>query len=131
VIPPGAEQEGPPTLPAGLETVRTESGLEYLDIERGKGREVRAGARVRLRARTWLTDGTLVDSTEARGGEDRLTLGRGEGIAGLEEGLLGMRAGGRRRLIIPSDLAYGPRGRAPAIPPYATLIMDVEVAAVS
>jgi FKBP-type peptidyl-prolyl cis-trans isomerase len=118
-------REGPPTLPAGLEATRTSSGLEYLDAEPGKGTAVKEGSRVSVRYRGWLTDGTLVLA------EDRTTLppAAGDAIAALEEGVVGMRPGGRRRLIVPSDLGYGARGDGRGIPPFATLIIDLEILA--
>jgi FKBP-type peptidyl-prolyl cis-trans isomerase len=122
--------EGPPTLPPGLEAVRTPTGLEYLDVAPGHGAVAREGKKVTVRYHAWLTQGTLVDSTERRGEPAEYELGRGDVIPALEEGILGMQAGGRRRLIVPSDLAYGPQGHGRAIPPYATLIVDVELLAI-
>jgi FKBP-type peptidyl-prolyl cis-trans isomerase len=125
------DDTGPPTLPPGLDTVRTESGLEYLDVEPGHGAEVRAGSRVTVHYTVWLLEGTLVDSSAARGGPAEFVTGQGAVIPALEEGVRGMRPRGRRRLIAPSDLAYGPTGHGRTVPPYATLIVDLEVLAVS
>jgi FKBP-type peptidyl-prolyl cis-trans isomerase len=122
--------EEPPTLPPGLEPVRLPSGLEYVDIAAGSGAAARSGAKVRVRYTVWLAEGSLVDSTDQRGAPRDFVAGAGTVIPALEEGVLGLRAGGKRRLIVPSDLAYGPRGLAPRIPPYATLIVDLEVLAV-
>jgi peptidylprolyl isomerase len=122
--------EGPPTLPSGLRGVTKESGLEYFEIVPGSGREALPGARVRVHFRGWTSEGNLFDSTDARG-PVAFTLGEGEVIAALDEGVAGMRVGGRRRLIAPSDLAYGSRGNGKAVPPYATLILDIELVAVS
>jgi peptidylprolyl isomerase len=85
---------------------------------------------VQIHCRGWLTNGTLVDDTRARQAPVQLTLGAGELITGFDEGLVGMRVGGRRRLIVPSDLAFGAEGHKPTIPPYATLIYDVEILAI-
>jgi len=117
------EPEGPPTLPIGLETERTASGLERIDVTPGEGTPVRDGQMVRIRYRIWLLDGTLAQET----GQDDHAFVPGEGgeIPALEEGVVGMRPGGHRRLIVPSDLAYGPRGNGGRIPPYATLIVDL------
>jgi FKBP-type peptidyl-prolyl cis-trans isomerase len=112
-----------------VEARRTDSGLELLDVAAGEGAEASAGSRVRLRYAGWLTDGTLFERTEERRALE-VKLGVGALIPGLEEGIPGMRAGGRRRLIVPSDLAYGPRGRPGRVPPFATLIFDVELVAV-
>jgi FKBP-type peptidyl-prolyl cis-trans isomerase len=103
--------------------VRTASGLEFLDVAPGEGPTGRTGAKVRVRCTTWLPEGTLVEDGACR----EFVLGDGTQVAGLEEGLMGLGAGARRRLIVPSDLAYGPKGLPPAVPPYATLIVDVEV----
>jgi FKBP-type peptidyl-prolyl cis-trans isomerase len=127
---PAPVEEGPPTLPAGLSTVRTETGLEYLDIEIGRGKAAAAGRKVRIRFRGWLTEGSLFDSTDERGPSE-ITVGSGEVIPALDEGVLRMKVGGRRRLIVPSDLGYGSRGRGKAVPPYASLILDIELLAVS
>ena len=118
---------GPPTLPTTAEPVRTASGLEYFEFAPGAGPSVRLGNRVRVSYRAWLTDGTLFESTASRGGPLEFVLGDGEVLAALDEGVVGMRVGAKRRLIVPSDLAYGPRGRLGSVPPFATLIYDVEL----
>jgi peptidylprolyl isomerase len=122
--------EGPPTLPPGPETIRTATGLEYLDIEIGTGKRATAGKKVRIEYRGWLTQGRLFDSTDSRGPAE-FTLGDGEVIPALDEGILEMKVGGQRRLIVPSDLAYGSRGSGEAVPAYASLILDVKLLAVS
>lgn len=119
--------DGPPTLPPGLEAVRTPSGLEVVDVAPGKGAEARRGHPVRLHYRVWLLDGTLVDRSDDSGAPAGFVPGEGRVIPAMEEGVLGMRPGGRRRLIVPSDQAYGPRGHGKSIPPYATLIVDLEL----
>jgi peptidylprolyl isomerase len=124
-----APQE-PPTLPPGLEPVRLPSGLEYVELGAGTGARAHPGAKIRVSYTVWLAEGALVDSTEQRGAPRDFVAGAGTVIPALEEGVLGLGSGGRRRLIVPSDLAYGPRGLAPRIPPYATLIVDLEVLAV-
>lgn len=123
------DDDGPPTLPRGVEARRTESGLEILDFEPGTGREATSDARVKLRCVGWLTDGTSLERSGAAG-RFEFRVGRGEVVPGLDEGVVGMRVGGRRRLIVPSDLAYGPRGKGGRIPPFATLIYDVELLSV-
>ncbi|MBZ0270144.1 FKBP-type peptidyl-prolyl cis-trans isomerase [bacterium] len=119
--------DGPPTLPPGIEAMTTGTGLEYLDVDAGSDPRVEPGSRVKLHYRCWLTDGRLVEDTRAAGGEMELVVDQGDVVAGFDEGLLGMGTGGRRRLIVPSDLAYGATGSPPRIPPYATLIYDLEV----
>lgn len=103
-------------------TVTTDSGLQYEEIECGEGEEAGRGDTVSVRYR-----GTLEDGTEFDSGTYPFQIGAGMVIAGWEEGIQGMKVGGKRRLTIPPDLAYGPQGRPPVIPPNATLIFDVEL----
>lgn len=119
--------DGPPTLPPGAGAVTTATGLEYVDVDPGKDPRIEPGSRARIHYRCWLTDGRLVEDTRAAGAEMELVVDQGDAVAGLDEGLVGMGVGGRRRLIVPSDLAYGATGSPPRIPPYATLIYDIEV----
>ena len=123
---------GPPTLPSGLEARRTESDLEIVEVRAGDaaGAEAVAGSVVQVHCRGWLLDGVPVEDTHTAGVPAEFTLGAGQVAAGFDQGVLGMRVGGQRRLIVPSDLAYGSQGREPRIPPYATLIYDVELLAV-
>ena len=97
----------------------TASGLLWQDFVVGTGAEVVNGSQVAANYSGWLKDGTLFDS-----GQHPFTVGGGAVIAGWDEGFLGMREGGSRRLIIPPSLGYGSAGRG-AIPPDATLIFDV------
>ncbi|NNE44623.1 MAG: FKBP-type peptidyl-prolyl cis-trans isomerase [Gemmatimonadetes bacterium] len=124
----GSASDGPPTLPPGVEAERTESGLEILDIAVGDGEEAGLDRAVRIRYRVWLTDGSFVEASGDDGAE--FVPGSGSVIEAFEEGVIGMKVGGKRRLIVPSDLAYGPQGRGTTIPPYATLITDLELLAV-
>lgn len=94
------------------------------DIAVGNGARAEAGVLVSVHYTGFLTDGTVFDTSLERGVPFEFVLGSGQVIAGWEEGIEGMRVGGRRILVIPSDLAYGPSGRGP-IPPNATLIFDV------
>src|SRR4051812_48014253 len=91
-----------------------ESGLKYADITEGSGEPVKAGDLVEVRYTGWLRDGTKFDSNEGPGGQPfTLTVGRGQVIKGWDEGLVGMKDGGKRKLIIPPDLGYGERGSPP------------------
>ncbi len=121
-----AEIPGGPPQVSG-QPMPTPSGLEFIDVVPGTGDEARAGQQVTVHYTGWLTDGTKFDSSRDRGDPFQFGLGRGQVIAGWDQGVAGMRVGGQRRLIIPPDLGYGARGAAGVIPPNATLIFDVEL----
>jgi FKBP-type peptidyl-prolyl cis-trans isomerase len=117
--------------PLDKEGVMTPSGLEYTDIIVGTGPEARAGQQVTVHYTGWLTNGTKFDSSVDKNRPFPFKLGNGDVIKGWDLGVAGMRVGGRRRLNIPADLAYGVRGYPPVIPPNARLIFDVELLGVS
>lgn len=104
----------------------TESGLRITDLEEGKGAEARSGQTVSVHYRGTLENGREFDSSYGRG-PFRFPLGAGRVIRGWDEGVAGMRVGGKRRLVVPPDLAYGSRGAGGVIPPDATLIFEVEL----
>lgn len=109
------------------EGTTTPSGLHYVDEQEGTGREARAGDRVRVHYTGTLTDGRKFDSSRDRGKPFEFDLGAGRVIRGWDEGVAGMKVGGRRRLTIPPDLGYGSRGAGAVIPANATLVFDVEL----
>jgi FKBP-type peptidyl-prolyl cis-trans isomerase len=107
----------------------TASGLLWQDFVVGTGTEAVNGGVVSVDYSGWLKNGTLFDSSSNRGQPYTFTLGQGDVIEGWDEGILGMREGGSRRLIIPPDLAYGSTGSGGSIPPDATLVFDVTLVA--
>ena len=101
--------------------------LQIDDISPGAGAPARRGQQVSVHYTGWLQDGTKFDSSHDRGTPFDFRLGAGEVIAGWDDGVVGMLPGGKRRLTIPPDLAYGRRGVRGAIPPNATLVFEVEL----
>ena len=106
-------------------------GLRYIDEQVGSGDEAHTGHRASVHYTGWLTDGSSFDSSRNSGRPFAFSVGAGEVIRGWDEGVAGMKVGGKRRLIVPSSMGYGPRGYPPVIPQNATLIFDVELLAVS
>jgi FKBP-type peptidyl-prolyl cis-trans isomerase len=109
----------------------TESGLSIEDTVVGEGAAAAAGRDVTVHYAGWLADGTQFDCSKEKSDPFEFTLGKAEVLAGWEEGLPGMKVGGRRKLIVPPELAYGEAGAGDVIPPNATLTFEVELLAVS
>jgi FKBP-type peptidyl-prolyl cis-trans isomerase len=107
--------------------VTTSSGLQYIDLKVGTGATAQAGQTVSVHYTGWLENGKKFDSSVDRGQPFSFPLGAGRVIKGWDEGVKGMKVGGKRRLIIPSNLGYGARGAGGVIPPNATLIFEVEL----
>ena len=105
----------------------TVSELVIEDLAAGDGQELKAGDNVDMHYTGWLTDGTEFDSSHKRGRPLQFQVGVGRVIKGWDQGVLGMRVGGKRKLTIPSDMAYGDRGAGGLIPPGATLIFECEL----
>lgn len=115
-----AEESAPPT-------VTTDSGLQYQVLKAGDGPVAQPGQKVKVHYTGWLTNGTKFDSSVDRGEPFEFKLGARQVIPGWDEGVAGMKVGEKRRLTIPSKLAYGKRGAGGVIPPDATLVFDVEL----
>ena len=115
-----------PTKVNGQPTT-TASGLQYWDIVVGSGATAIPGKPVSVHYTGWLTNGDKFDSSLDRGKPFIFTLGDGQVIKGWDEGVAGMKAGGKRQLRIPPALGYGDSGASGAIPPKATLVFDVEL----
>ena len=113
------------SLPA--EEITLESGLKYLEHITGKGLEAATGHTVKVHYSGYLIDGTKFDSSHDRGKPFSVTLGQNRVIQGWEQGLLGMKEGSKRTLIIPPELGYGSRGAGGIVPPEATLMFEVEL----
>ena len=107
--------------------VTTPSGLKYVDQVVGTGEMAVAGKTANVHYTGWLENGKKFDSSVDRGQPFSFPLGAGRVIKGWDEGVQGMKVGGKRKLTIPSDLGYGSRGAGGVIPPNATLIFDVEL----
>lgn len=109
---------------------RQPSGLYVLDRRVGTGAAADSGKWVSVSYTGWLTDGTVIDDTRKAGKPRDVLLGYGRVIPAWEEGLRGMRAGGRRILVVPPALGYGKAGQPGRVPSRATLVFDIELARV-
>ncbi len=105
--------------------------LETEDVVVGKGREAKSGDTVHVQYTGTLMNGTKFDSSYDHGGDPfKFTLGKGEVIKGWDNGVTGMKVGGKRKLRIPADLGYGAAGSPPSIPANAGLLFDVELVSI-
>ncbi|HZO71246.1 MAG TPA: FKBP-type peptidyl-prolyl cis-trans isomerase [Ktedonobacteraceae bacterium] len=127
---PSAGPATPPPVTAA--PVKLPDGLQYIDIKQGTGPAAQTGSNVSVQYTGWLqSNGKKFDSSYDHGGQPfQVTIGQQQVIPGWEEGLVGMKAGGTRRLIIPAALGYGAQGQPPTIPANATLIFDITVVSV-
>jgi len=117
-----------------MTAIKTASGLTIEDLVVGNGATAAAGQRVSVHYTGWLDNagkpGAKFDSSKDRGQPFMFSLGKGEVIRGWDEGVAGMKIGGKRKLTIPPNLGYGTRGAGGVIPPNATLLFEVELLAV-
>lgn len=104
----------------------TASGLKFVDEQVGTGPEVKIGDTVRVEYTGWLKNGRKFD-TSVGGKPLEFQIGAVDVMKGFSQGVAGMKVGGKRKLTIPPDLAYGPRGYPPAIPPNAELTFEIEL----
>lgn len=120
-----------PQVASAQDTITTASGLSYIDTELGTGAAAKAGQKAVVHYTGWLyqngAKGNKFDSSVDRGQPFTFPLGGGRVIRGWDEGVAGMRPGGKRTLIIPPNLGYGAAGAGGVIPPNATLLFEVEL----
>lgn len=107
--------------------ITTKSGLKYEELKVGTGQEAKSGDTVEVHYTGTLSDGKKFDSSLDRGKPFSFPLGKGRVIKGWDEGVAGMKVGGKRKLIIPPDLGYGESGAGNVIPPNAELTFEVEL----
>jgi len=110
--------------------MKTNSGLEYIEVLAGTGEQAVAGRTVSVHYTGKLQNGKVFDSSHTRGTPIEFPLGAGRVIKGWDEGIALMKVGGKAQLVIPPELGYGARGAGGVIPANATLIFDVELVAV-
>ena len=107
--------------------ITTASGLQYVDPVVGTGQSPASGETATVHYTGWLDNGKKFDSSHDHGQPFSFPVGAGRVIKGWDEGVMGMKIGGKRKLIIPSELGYGARGAGGAIPPNARLTFEVEL----
>ena len=122
-----ADPQSDKAAQAEVKEIVTPTGLKYVDLEVGEGPEATSGKAVEVHYTGWLENGTKFDSSLDRQEPFTFRRGAGEVIEGWDQGIAGMKVGGKRKLTIPPDLGYGDQGAGGVIPPGATLIFEVEL----
>jgi len=129
VAPKGSKPESPMNDQAGTagsdKMIKTPSGLQYEDLVPGSGASPAPGKKVVVHYTGWLTDGKKFDSSLDKNEPFTFVIGAGQVIPGWDEGVMTMKIGGKRRLVIPATLGYGAAGAGGVIPPNATLVFEV------
>jgi peptidylprolyl isomerase len=125
------EQAGAKEKTVAAKTVTTPSGLKYMDVKVGNGASPVKGKQVKVHYTGTLENGKKFDSSVDRNEPFMFVIGVGQVIPGWDEGVMSMKVGGKRKLIIPAKLGYGASGAGGVIPPNATLLFDVELLDVS
>lgn len=126
-LPPLAEPGKVQTQATAAREVVTASGLRYVDLKVGQGEEAVPGKIVEVRYTGWLEDGTPFDACRDSGEPFTFRLGAGDAIKGWDQGLVGMKVGGRRKLRIPPELGFGKQGVGSVVPPNAVLVYEFEL----
>lgn len=110
-----------------LEEHQTQGGVTYTDPRPGEGEPVRSGWTVVVHYSASLEDGSVFDSSHDRGVPEEFTLGQHTVIQGWEQGMLGMRVGGQRRMVVPPELAWGAEGLPDLVPPNSPVVLVVDL----
>ena len=124
-VKPATEQVATTGATSGAQMIKTPSGLQYQDLVPGSGPSPVAGKNVTVHYTGWLTNGTKFDSSLDNNQPFTFTIGAGQVIPGWDEGVMSMKLGGKRKMVIPPQLGYGTAGAGGVIPPDATLVFEV------
>ncbi len=127
LLPALATQDKKPAAAPAVQEMITPSGVRYLDLQVGQGEEAQLGRIVEVQYTGWLQDGTKFDASRDHEHPFTFRLGAGDVIKGWDEGLLGMKVGGKRKLTIPPELGFGKQGVGSVVPPNAILYYELEL----